>query len=370
MRVITLKRFEFSAARRLDPEDRRWQGINFILWVGVTGPVAPATGMVINVTELKAIVSDVLDGYDHRHLNKQLGRIAPTTVNVAKALWADITPRLPGPAALASVELIEEGGAAARVSEQETSSVVYGQFSAAHRTHAPQLSDAENIARYGKCDNPAGHGHNYRAELKLPPGASVGDDWWAEFDHKNLSVDIPALRGRNIVTEAVAELIARRVPPARSVRVWETPDFFAEYRRGESPAYRLGRRYRFGAAHRLHSPLLTEEENLRLFGKCSRPEPHGHTYTVEVALANDLDLRTEAAYDLGYLDKLAGEALVEMDGAYIDRDVPAFRRAPSTGENIARHLWSRFAAQLGSLLDAVRLWETPNNQFVVQHDEH
>jgi 6-pyruvoyltetrahydropterin/6-carboxytetrahydropterin synthase len=35
------------------------------------------------------------------------------------------------------------------------------QFSASHRLHADQLSDAENASVFGKCNNPHGHGHNY-----------------------------------------------------------------------------------------------------------------------------------------------------------------------------------------------------------------
>ena len=38
-------------------------------------------------------------------------------------------------------------------------------FSASHRLHADQLSDAENRQVYGKCDNPYGHGHNYEIEV-------------------------------------------------------------------------------------------------------------------------------------------------------------------------------------------------------------
>src|SRR5580704_9519217 len=42
----------------------------------------------------------------------------------------------------------------------------YG-FSATHRLHAPELSDAENRAVYGKCNNPNGHGHNYEVEITV-----------------------------------------------------------------------------------------------------------------------------------------------------------------------------------------------------------
>jgi 6-pyruvoyltetrahydropterin/6-carboxytetrahydropterin synthase len=34
-------------------------------------------------------------------------------------------------------------------------------FSASHRLHSDAMSEAENAATYGKCNNPHGHGHNY-----------------------------------------------------------------------------------------------------------------------------------------------------------------------------------------------------------------
>ena len=40
-------------------------------------------------------------------------------------------------------------------------------FSASHRLHAPWMSDAENSAMYGKCNNPFGHGHNYFVEITV-----------------------------------------------------------------------------------------------------------------------------------------------------------------------------------------------------------
>src|SRR5215469_3065763 len=41
------------------------------------------------------------------------------------------------------------------------------QFSASHRLHNPELSDAENRTTYGKCNNPYGHGHNYALEVTI-----------------------------------------------------------------------------------------------------------------------------------------------------------------------------------------------------------
>jgi 6-pyruvoyltetrahydropterin/6-carboxytetrahydropterin synthase len=40
-------------------------------------------------------------------------------------------------------------------------------FSASHRLHSEQMSDAQNAAVYGKCNNPFGHGHNYVLEVTV-----------------------------------------------------------------------------------------------------------------------------------------------------------------------------------------------------------
>ena len=40
-------------------------------------------------------------------------------------------------------------------------------FSASHRLHSDAMSDTENAATYGKCNNPHGHGHNYTVEITV-----------------------------------------------------------------------------------------------------------------------------------------------------------------------------------------------------------
>jgi 6-pyruvoyltetrahydropterin/6-carboxytetrahydropterin synthase len=49
-------------------------------------------------------------------------------------------------------------------------------FSASHRLNSPQMSDEENLATYGKCNNPHGHGHNYALEVTVsgPVDATTG----------------------------------------------------------------------------------------------------------------------------------------------------------------------------------------------------
>ena len=40
-------------------------------------------------------------------------------------------------------------------------------FSASHRLHSQEMSEADNRAVYGKCNNPFGHGHNYTVEITV-----------------------------------------------------------------------------------------------------------------------------------------------------------------------------------------------------------
>jgi 6-pyruvoyltetrahydropterin/6-carboxytetrahydropterin synthase len=359
MRLVALQRFDFSAAHRLRGPgiESRLHGHNFSLWVGLTGPL-PDTGVVVARADFARRVNAVLERYDHRDLNAAMKEVEPTPTNMVRGLWSDLAPGWPGPLALESLTLLDEGGPGASLGPEGASTIVTGEFSAAHRAHAPRLSEADNLALYGTSHNPAGHGHNYRAEVVLPPDAAAPPAVWAEFDHKNLSADLPDLRGRNVVTEAIAELLARRIPLARRVRVWETAAFFAEY---EPPGvrYRLGRRYRFNAAHHPHDPRLSAEDNRRLYGPCGGPGVHGHTYTVEARVAGPLDPRTETAGDLGRLDQMTGDILSELD--YTELEARLGR--PATGEALAAYLWSRLTRPLAPALECVSVWETPARQY-------
>ena len=40
-------------------------------------------------------------------------------------------------------------------------------FSASHRLHSPHFNEEQNQAAYGKCNNPHGHGHNYKVEVTV-----------------------------------------------------------------------------------------------------------------------------------------------------------------------------------------------------------
>ena len=71
-------------------------GHNYLLEVTVGGRVDPVTGMIINLYDLKQIVTDVLEEFDHKHLNLDtpyFEHIIPTTENLALLLWRKFRAR-------------------------------------------------------------------------------------------------------------------------------------------------------------------------------------------------------------------------------------------------------------------------------------
>lgn len=123
-------------------------------------------------------------------------------------------------------------------------------LSASHRLHADSLSEEENQATYGKCNNPHGHGHNYvvevlvGGELDRETGMVVNmatlDDTVEKavverFDHTNLNFDplfVNQVPTTENLTKAVFDVLKHALPAGKLeyVRVEETENNFFEFR--------------------------------------------------------------------------------------------------------------------------------------------
>jgi len=126
----------------------------------------------------------------------------------------------------------------------------------------------------------------------------------------------------------------------------------------------LGRRYRFAASHRLHTPALSEEENRRVFGKCNNAHGHGHNYVLEVRVSGPVDPATGMIANLADLDKFVEREILEpFDHKSLNEDVPAFRDAVPTTENLCKEIYRRLSAFPYARLERVRIEETANNSF-------
>jgi 6-pyruvoyltetrahydropterin/6-carboxytetrahydropterin synthase len=129
-------------------------------------------------------------------------------------------------------------------------------FSASHYYWNDAWTAEKNEQVFGRCANRNGHGHNYTLEVTVvgepdPVTGFVVDLKWlkdvmerevlAAYDHRHLNLEIPEFAKAIPTTENIAIATWKRLEPvitkARGarlsrVRVYETPEIFAEYRGG------------------------------------------------------------------------------------------------------------------------------------------
>ena len=123
----------------------------------------------------------------------------------------------------------------------------------------------------------------------------------------------------------------------------------------------VSRRESFNAAHQLHDPGKSDEENERLFGKCANL--HGHNYVLEVVVAGEVEPDTGYVLDLKQLsDVIHRRVIQDVDHSNLNTDVPWLQGRIPTAENLALAFWERISSELPEgLLRTVRLWETDKN---------
>ena len=124
------------------------------------------------------------------------------------------------------------------------------------------------------------------------------------------------------------------------------------------------RRYRFCAAHRLHTDHLSPEENWAAFGKCNNPNGHGHNYVVLVTVKSTVPSTTGSGVDLDRLDRIVSDQVVtRFDHHDLNKD-PEFADCTTTGENLVLLIWDILVKHLSAgQLEKVGLIETRDNYF-------
>jgi 6-pyruvoyltetrahydropterin/6-carboxytetrahydropterin synthase len=129
------------------------------------------------------------------------------------------------------------------------------------------------------------------------------------------------------------------------------------------PEVTVTKRLHFNAAHRVHNPTLSDEENRRLFGKCNNPNWHGHNYVLDVSVAGPVDPTTGYVLDLGALKRVVEEHVLSVvDHRNLNLEVEFMRGVIPTAENIAVAFWQVLAPRVApARLVRIVLWETPHN---------
>jgi 6-pyruvoyltetrahydropterin/6-carboxytetrahydropterin synthase len=132
-------------------------------------------------------------------------------------------------------------------------------FSASHYYWNEAWSAEKNRQVFGRCANRNGHGHNYTLEVTVagepdPVTGFVVDLKWLKdvmerevlsaYDHRHLNLETPEFKNAIPTTENIAIAAWNRLEPAINsaggagagsakltrIRIYETPEIFAEYR--------------------------------------------------------------------------------------------------------------------------------------------
>lgn len=127
----------------------------------------------------------------------------------------------------------------------------------------------------------------------------------------------------------------------------------------------ITRKFSFSAAHRVYNPALSDEENARIYGKCSNPNGHGHNYVLKVTVAGEVDDSIGYVMDLTELKRLVEDEIInKVDHKNINVDVDFMKGVLPSTENLALKFWQQIEGRINNdkrKLYSVMLQETDNN---------
>lgn len=127
----------------------------------------------------------------------------------------------------------------------------------------------------------------------------------------------------------------------------------------------ITRKEHFNAAHRLFRQDFSDEENLRVFGKCSNPNWHGHNYTLFVTVKGEVDDSTGFLMNLKKLSEIINRYVIDqLDHKNINLEVDFMQGRLASTENLCIAIWNELEYNIaadGAQLHCVKLFETENN---------
>ncbi len=123
------------------------------------------------------------------------------------------------------------------------------------------------------------------------------------------------------------------------------------------------RKEHFNAAHRLNNPLLSNEENNAVFGKCNNINFHGHNYELIVKVIGFLDPVTGYVIDMKLLsDIIKAEIIEKFDHKNLNLDLIEFKELNPTAENIAITIYNILKEKIETKYELkIVLYETARN---------
>lgn len=211
--------------------------------VTVAGTVDPIHGMIVPDKDSTAALRSLYDLVDHKNLNTDVGELAGmpmTTECLVRFMYHRLRVDLP----VERVRLHENSYFFTECGSGEAISMgLETSFHAAHRLHSPKLPDEKNLEIYGKCNNPAGHGHLYRLETTiggkldehsgtlypLDRALESIEDVVRPWKYKHLDLDTGDFTDKPSTAENMISVLYNRLNEPfgerlNRVRLWETPN--------------------------------------------------------------------------------------------------------------------------------------------------
>ena len=223
------------------------------LTVEVAGEVEPATGFVVNVADIDKNVREFAEPVFAERIRQDFRRAKHigffAVAELLKLAWNRLTDKF-GPAQLSKLSLKLNPFRKAVIDSRDLEMVYFSEkfeFAATHKLWNDDFSNQQNVDVFGKCANPAGHGHNYIVEVTIKMPAITNGFHISDFesivdkeliklvDHKNLNADVRQFSHinptvENIVTFAWNKLVGKFGKwTMYCVTVWETDKTYCSY---------------------------------------------------------------------------------------------------------------------------------------------
>ncbi len=225
----------------------------FELCVKLTGAVEPTTGFVTNVLDIdeqvrKYVVPIFSDRIrDDFGGGRHIGLLEIT--ELLKSARVQLADKF-GAAKVRELSLALNPFRKVTVDCEDSEMIHFSEkfeFAATHKLWNDSFSDKRNFEVFGKCANPAGHGHNYIVEVtvKKPVNKTemcigdfervVDEEFIKVVDHKNLNLDVPHFAKtipsvENIAAFAWEKMVGKFGEAAlHCVTIWETDKTCCSY---------------------------------------------------------------------------------------------------------------------------------------------
>jgi len=229
-------------------------GVFMSLWVDLAGELDPDTGFVVNVSQIDQIVREnVIPLFSNTIQAAYRDRRIPTPTSLVlllKRSWKTLRDVF-DPKLITQLRLAINPYTQISIYSDEGSMFIYSEkfeFAAMHKLWNDKFDEAKNTELFGKCANPAGHGHNYILEVQVQCQCDLlKSDWKIHYqkvvkqefldlvDHKNLNCDVVEFTALNPTVENISFLAWQKLnekfknAKLSKITVWENDRTFCSY---------------------------------------------------------------------------------------------------------------------------------------------